>query len=228
MKTLTSLFIFSLCSFYCIAQNLNGEVNNINSGYLVTVDRSDKTAIGSPYVNPEFVAAKVSVNEKIVVLFRYNAVHDEIEIKKDENQIFNLDKSIRDLTVTSVIEKKTYQSFDYLSNEGYELKGYFVHLGNASNTIKLLKKESIEFQNEKKATTSYEKTKPAQFKRKSDSFYIKIGDNMPVEFSSNKKDFAKIFDNNENAVLNYIKSEKIKLNKEDDLQKLSLFLNQLK
>lgn len=232
MKTLLLFIILTftfLFSFSGLSQSVNGDIDYLGQNYIVSVDKSDKTTVGSPYVNPNFVAAKVSTNETLMLLVRYNAIADEIEVKKDDEQIFAFNKTLKDVKLNLVVENKIYQLFDYVHKDtGYDISGYFVHLGNPDNNIKFLKKEIVVFQKEKLATSSYDKTKPAEFKRKSDDYYVKIGDDKPIKLSSDKKDFAEMFPKQKEEILDYIKSEKIKLNNDDDFTKLSVFINLLK
>lgn len=231
MRTLSLLTLLSLttiCSFSGFSQNVNGEVDYLGRNNIVIVDKSDKSAVGSPYVNTDFVAAKVSSNDNLILLVRYNAIADEIEVKKDDDQIFAFNKSLKDVQLNLVVEKKIYQLIDYIDKDnGYVLSGYFVHLGNPDNNIKLLKKEIVKFQKAEKATSSYDPAQPAEYKRKSDDYYVKIGGDNAVKLSSNKKDFAKMFPEHKEEILDYIKSERIKLNNDEDFTKLSVFINLL-
>ncbi len=232
MKTLLLSLTFTftaLFSFICLSQPINGNLDYLSRNNIVSFDNTDKSTIGSPYVNEEFVAAKVSNNDNLVLLVRYNAIEDQIEVKNDDEKIFAFNRSLKDVQLKLVGEKKIYQLFDYLEkNSGYEVSGYFIHIGNPENTIKFLKKEIVEFQKEQPATSGYDQSKPAQYKRKSDDYYAKIGDDKPVKLSSNKKDFVELFPKHKDKILDYIKSEKIKLNNDDDFTKLSIFINLLK
>ncbi len=220
--------IFCLSGF---SQNIGSDVAYLGPNLISTFDKSNKTVKGSPYINSEFVAAKISINDQLVLAVRYNAISDEFEVKKDDKQVYLLNKSLKDIQLYLLNEKKTYQLIDYVDAEkegGSIMSGYFVHLGNPNNNIKFLKKEQVKFYEEKKATSSYDQTKPAEFKRKSDDYYVKIGDAKPVKLSSDKKDLAEMFPKQKEEILDYIKSEKLKLNNEDDFTKLSVFINLLK
>ena len=185
-------------------------------------------AKGSPYINSKYTNIKIRTFENMVFSGRYNANNGNMEVITREGAMpIALDIEKRDYEVTFLNTKKTYKSFKYKNKKGVYKKDFFVDVSPSKNGISLLKKEYINFIPEKLSTSSYEKNQPAKFKRIDDIFYIiKPKEESLTLLPKNKKDIAKLFSSREKEILSYIKKEKIKLSKEEDLIKLVNFLNQ--
>ncbi len=228
-----SLVIFLAASNLSWAQGEIGGRQIVNDAFILTspTDKNVKVE-GSPYVTEDYMPARISTFDNKIFEVKYDAVLDEILVKTDEggkSEAYALPKNGRqDISIILISGNKTYQIFDYVNDDSEKTSGFFVLLSSLAAPIKFLKKEKIRFYEEKVATSGYDRGRPAEYRRLSDSYFLKINDQPAIEFSTNKKDFAKLFPNHEDEVLAYIKSEKLKLKEETDLTKLALFLNQLK
>jgi len=227
------LMLFLLLSFSINSQELtliggHGSGNS-GSGQLLSTtpvvlnDRVD----GTPYINEEFSPAVISASENNIFYVRYNAFKDEIEVKGEHNSAYSLNKYRRDITIKLLAQKKTYQNFMYVDSDDNQTFGYFVHISDPEANIKLLKKELVKFFDEKVQVTGYDTPQDAKFKRLADKYFIKKGNENAIVIPSSRKEFAKLFPEHEKEVLSYLKSEKIKLKKEESLTQLFSFLNSL-
>ncbi len=179
-------------------------------------------AEGSPYINEAFLPIKITLFKSKIFGARYNAYNGEMEviIDKDESPIvLNKDNEPYEVTFTTL--NKTYT---YL--EKTEKTDFFVIVNNLKN-ITLLKKEQVKFIAESKAKSSYQQGTPAKFKRLDDKYYIIINDKKAQIIPKKSKDLVKFFPESSKEILNYIKSNKIKISKENDLIKLTTYLNTL-
>lgn len=196
----------------------NGQ--NYNNLFLNIDDELDSKTVGSKYINENFLPAKLNNSEDTFFL-RYDAFNEVFEVKKGEKK-YSLSKKIGDVTI-SFQNGQVYKPYNY---EG-SLK-YFSLLNDENSKIKLLKKESILFIEEKESKTGYDAYRPPQFKRKKDSFFfVYYSLNEPIEIPTNKNKFAELFPDNKKNILDYIKKEKIKLNQENDLKKLFVQINSI-
>jgi len=177
---------------------------------------------GSRYINEEFLTGTFRSSSK-VYSFRYNAYHDEMEVKNGDE--VNAIIKIYNFPITLSVGNKVYQVFDYENNEE-KTKGFFVVLTDAKN-IKLLLKEEIKFYPEKPAKSGYQPQKAATFKRFVDSHYITYGNNTAEKLPNKKAEFFKIFGNNSEQIKNYIKENKLKYNKTEDLVQIFNYYNGL-
>merc|ERR1711974_62990 len=148
---------------------------------------------GSPYVNKEYLPAKISAAKGNTFYVRYNALRDEFEVKGQNNTAY-LNRYRRDIVVEIVPLNKKYQVFGYMDENFNENFGYFVFLSESDKEAILLKKERITFIGEKRAVTSYDTPRSARYKRWNDKFFIKIGDSKLVkELPRGKRAIAKLF-----------------------------------
>jgi hypothetical protein len=203
--------------------------NLTSPGMIYAFDMNDNNVIGTPYVVDEFMPGKISADKdgKIYSL-RYNAFNDVIELKKNADEIEALNRDLANVTITFINSNKSYQAYNYLdSDSNNDKRGYFVVASDATHKKPLLIKERIVFIDKQKAKSGYAKTKPAQYKRKSDEYYTLNKSGIAVELSTNKKDLANTFPEHSKEILDYIKSNKIKTSKTEDLIKLMDYINTL-
>lgn len=225
LKTILALFVV----FNVQSQELINSQTLVSTpvGGFYSFDRSDKTIQGSPYMGDGFSPAKIKTDKEVIYKVRYNMVSDEIEVESEDKAIKAINKNIKGLNVTFMSNNKTYQPRSYIDEEGKANKGYFVVLTNTNNEHPLLLKESKKYVPGKAARSSYQQAKPAEFKRMDDAYFIVVKNETAVEIPRNKKDVAKLFPEHEDAILDYIKEERLKTNNESDLIKLALYINTL-
>jgi len=221
------IFSILLISFsYAFAQNgmvlsradfgegttFSGRINSEKAGRSLTYDE----VVGSPYANVNFSLAKIAENyEKIPV--RYNSYTDQIEFQKDGSvMILPKDSKFSRIDITS--PKQTLVNLE--TND--ELSGYFYEIVNGK--VALYKKVKTKFIDAVPASNSYSSDKPALFKVSDPVFYIKT-DNGFIKKPRNHKEIIAQFPDKKDALSTFIKENKVKFDKEDDLKKLVTFLN---
>ena len=234
-KIILSILLASITAVAIYSQEIVGNQNiivNNSTAYLITKNKVDDGRIdGTPYVSEAFLPAKIiskatsSVEDKVLYL-RYNAVNGEFEVQGVDEKVYVINKYRRDITVKFVGLNKTYQNFGYLE-DGNENFSYFINLSNENSKVKLLKKENIILVKKTVATTSYDKERPAHYKQVSDDYFIKINENLAQELPKKDKDIANLFPEHSKTILAYVKAEKIKTKKEEDLIKLFEYINTL-
>lgn len=187
----------------------------------------DKSINGTPYINEKFVPARVTINdEEKIYNIRYNAYLDIIEIQDQNLKTFSINKSVENLTVTLLDNGQILELIKYL--EGYTIKeSYFAHISPTTSNVKLLKQSNVKLIPAKPSFNGYDKARPASYARTSDQYYIKVGDNLAVLTSKKKKEIAKLMPEHKNEVLKFVKENKIKMTKEEDLLQLVAYLNTL-
>lgn len=182
---------------------------------------------GTPYINEEYLPITISGQNNKNLKAKYNAYNGDMEVLDQAQGVaYVLNKRMTNYDVNFIGQNKVYRSFQYIESGGNTTNDFFVKL-TANDKVNLLRKENISYQKEIVAVTTYDKARPARYKRSKDDHYIKIGEDMPVLAPSKKKDISKLFSNNSSDVLKYIKSNKLKLSKEEDLIKLINHINSL-
>lgn len=217
MKKITTLLAASALAITTFAYAQEG-------GYIIHNQESDKNVslenvIGSPYYNAEFSPAIIG-DSQTESLVRYNAFLDVVEVSEN-NSVHELPKTKEN----SIIKlKKSSETLTLVQYSG-EYDGYYILLADGKN--QLLKKIKIRLFTEKSTITPDSQTKPGQTKydRQKPAYFIKT-ETQIINIPKNAKDLAFYFPEHKDDLNNFIKTNKIKLNKEEDLIKLVQFLNQ--
>lgn len=193
----------------------------------ITIDADTRYDIeGSKYLVDNFMPAVVSTMPDKLFNIKYNVFSGEMEVQSSNNKAYALNKYRKDIVITFINSKTTYQLFDFINSDDMMQLGYFLVLNRGEN--KILKKEKIIFLEEKPSKTGYDEHRPPQYKRLDDKYYLKITSNSnAIELPKNKKKFAALFPDKKGAILDFIKSKKIKFSKDADLKKLITHINTL-
>lgn len=224
-KILLSLLTIAFISTSSIAQS---GYNNQN-GLLVTASKSKKNINieGSPFINETFLPIKLTNHEDKNLQARYNGYNGDMEVLDvTKGVVFVLNKNVADYDVTFTGMDKTYSIFNFIDEDGYISKDFFIKISTDSK-VSLLKKEKVQYLGEKIATSTYDRARPAKYKRANDRYYIMLeGENAQVLPRKNK-DLAKLFPDHTKDILSYIKTNKIKTSKEEGLIKLITYISTL-
>ncbi|MFA5555838.1 MAG: hypothetical protein AB7D46_07655 [Flavobacteriaceae bacterium] len=199
---------------------------DLSSNMLIDLgSRSSAAAInvqGSQYFNETYLPSKVSGYENETIPLRYNAAQDEMEFQK-AGQLYHIPKT-QNMTVTHITNQKVYEYIDYIDKED-KVSGYLavLHKGEQHS---LYKREQIKYIPAKEASNSYDRDRPAQYKKADDTYFIKTGD-VIENFPKNRKELLRKFSNKKTQLSDFIKKNKISFSQEGDLIKLVIFLNTL-
>lgn len=230
MKIKLNLILLFFISSYCYSQQnfafTDGSFDRSSS--FITISGDDKVDVeGSKYIQDDFKQATISLYSGYKFNVKYNAYDDEMEVQGKDNKSFALNKSEKNAEVTFLDNNKTYGVYGYLNSEDQSISGYFQKITNG-DVANLLKKERVMFIEEKLSKTGYDAYRPPQFKRLNDQFFIKLKDSpLAIELPKNKKNIANLFPNKKDEILKFIKENKLKTNKEEDLIKLTNFINSI-
>lgn len=157
---------------------------------------------------------------------KYNAYTDKIEI-------LNAGGDIRILTpekgavLASVDAKKKYIYTDYINKKNENVVGYLNIISKNSN-VSLFKKEQIVLVPATEAKNSYDTPKPAHYKKLDAEYFIQLKENTTiVPFPKKKKEIERIIPGKEKEINTFMKESKISFSDEQDLIRLSVFINTL-
>lgn len=155
---------------------------------------------------------------KTTAYVRYNLFDDQMEFVKGENIYFlkkELNRKIRFTTLNI-----TYKAYDLKG----ELHFFAVHVEGENS---LLAKQSVRFVKPKKATTTYGKDKPADFKRNKDELYLAINNKKLIKIPTNKKKFYTVFGSKSSDIKSYMKKNKLSYKNFEDVKKAVFYFNTL-
>ncbi len=228
MKIKLNLILFLIAGTLCYSQQniafADGAFDRSSS--FITIGLDDSVDVeGSKYIQDDFNMAIISIYSGYKFNVKYNAYDDEMEVQGKDNKSFALNKNEKNAEITFLNNNITYGLFDYANSDGQKVPGYFQKL-TVGETVALLKKEKIMFVEEKVSKTGYDAYRPPQFKRLNDQFFIKLKESpVAIELPKNKKNIASLFSNKKDEILKFIKENKIKTSKEEDLIKLTNYIN---
>ena len=224
MKSIFSLAFLSVMLFAeaqqisvsDVARNIkfNKTINEINNGKQ-KISYSDIQGI--PYYTKGFVNARVGDTSSWVPI-RYNSFLDTIEIL-DKLEVYEIPKeqSYPKFTLEKTNEKLV------LLNTGDQYAGYFFELSDGK--YRILRKVITKFYDAVPAPNSLISGTPARFEMERPIYFIKT-ENGIVRVPKNIKELPAMFPEKKDELNNFLKSNKIKLNSEEDLLKLGVLLNQ--
>ena len=179
---------------------------------------------GNPYLNKDFKEGKLisKYNLKFPVLpLRYNIYTDNIEYKSPDNKIF----ALKDQNKIKAYEigDTTFIYSSYYKNKSKIASGYFQVLvtGKVTGLIKY-NVYLLEAQPER----PYREAKPKRFSKIAKSFYVKVADGAAVPVTK-EKEFLQLFPSQKNQLNQFIKKEKLHIQKQDDFVKLVNYYNSL-
>lgn len=178
--------------------------------------------IGSPYLNEEFLPAKVN-DYKNPELVRFNAIEGTVEVLISENKVIVLDNSIP-YAITLLDNKKQYFIKKFIDSKENLNSSYF-ELIDSVNYHKIYLKENKVFQKKVKAQ-GYADEEPAKFKKSKDEVFIsnfngQTSNLLKLPETTNK--FVKVFDPDSKMIKQFIKDEKLDVSQSKDVVKILKF-----
>ncbi|MDP2454386.1 MULTISPECIES: hypothetical protein [unclassified Kaistella] len=205
--------------------SMNAQSSNINEAYRfnkfmekISTPKGQLTYAdirGNAYYNAVFMSAKVQ-NATTLMNVRYNKYTDAIEILNDGN-IYVLPKSEK---YSRIAYANSPAVFVYLDSG--EMQGYFYEV--VPGKTRLLKKLKTEFRPEVPAVNTFTSAIPPKFENVKPVYYFETN-NQFIKIPKNTDDLIKQFTENRSEIAAFIKSNKLKISKEEDLIRLAQFLN---
>lgn len=229
MKKILTLIVAFGFSYNCLAQAIiSKELRNMGDQVeldnMQAADGSRYVNVkGTPYLTDFFVPATIYPDDDLFFV-KYNLVDDEMEVKLSATKTIILDNSFKKYTI---VFKESKETFVTLNEAGKKDPSYFIEIKKTDN-ISLYKKKTKNFIQATKATDNYSKDKPARFSKLEEVFYVQLtSDGSVTELPKKRKAFLKLFQNNKSEIEGFIKKNKLKLDKEEDLISLFTFIESL-
>jgi len=229
MKKILILIVAFGFSYNCLAQAIISK-DLRNMGDQVELDNMQSSdgskyinVKGTPYLTEFFVPATIYPDDDLFFV-KYNVVDDEMEVKLSATKTIILDNSFKKYTI---VFKESKETFVTLNEDGKKDPGFFIEI-KKTDKISLYKKKTKNFIQATKATDNYSKDKPAHFSKLEEVFYVQLAsDGSVTELPKKRKAFLKLFQNNKSEIEGFIKKNKLKLDKEEDLIGLFTFIESL-
>ncbi|RDI15848.1 hypothetical protein DEU42_101139 [Flavobacterium sp. AG291] len=218
--------LFYVATFAITSVVANAQVNQTPvtaGGRQITVMKEEsQPATGSMFVTEKYMPAKIS-NMDNTVLVRYNAYADNFQLKDPIAGSERVLPQEAGVTITFTGTADVYTVQEYKTEKGEVVTGYLSLVSDNPN-VKIYKRERIFLQPEVFPASSYQTYKAAAYKKLDDEFYIKIKD-QNLQFFSGKKDLAKLVPSKSKEILDFIKKNKLDVEKPADLEQVGAYIN---
>lgn len=178
---------------------------------------------GSPYLYEDFIPAKINdISETKLV--RFDAFEDRVEVMVDENKVVILPDT-QPFTISLLDgSDKIFETKSYHDEKG-NLKTSFFELIAKHENYSLYLKEKIEFTKAVKAQ-GYQDSQPAMFKKQKESYFItdfKGQTDQLLKIPYKNRNFLALFPAQSKSIKTFIKDNKLKIDRGDDLVKIFNF-----
>jgi len=182
-----------------------------------------KSASGSPYLDENFsVGTITNGNEVTKAYMRVNVYFEEIEVIKDKgSKDVSALKKNSDMKV--VIAGKTYMYA--IKTNGEVQKGGYFEVITSGKELDLYKENTVQYIQPTVATTSLTSDRPGRFSP-STEYYLVNKQNKFISVPSNRRKLAKMFDYKQEEIKDFLKDNRVKTNKEEDLEEFVNFYNE--
>jgi len=171
---------------------------------------------GNAYFAKGFATAKIE-NATSLIKARYNTYTDTVELL-NEDEIFELPKSAK---YGRIVFQNPAATLVLMNVENLP-QGYYFELVPGKYT--LLGKRQVEFREGAKAVNSFTPAIAPRFETLNPVYYIQNGTQI-IKVSKKDSELINALPDHKTEAADFIKKNKLKLNKEEDLMKLVKFLN---
>lgn len=208
------------------AQEVFQHVNNA-ADYVLFKDRKphhrlDASDIeGSPYQNDSFLLGEVYTVKATFknVMMRYDIYNDWVEFMEEDVK-YILDPGPNILKVN--VAGQSFQAQPFEEKDKVKM-GFFKVLD--TNTVKLMAKSFITFQDRKAAKALESSNTPAKYIRAKDQYFVRLGSAAAIPIYNVKK-LLEWLPNHKKSIASFVKRKKTSLN-EKELMELIAYYNNL-
>ena len=195
------------------------------------LNRANEKMTGSEYVDikgevflfPNFERGTLKIIDEIPLdgYFRYDMYSEQLEFRmEDVDYTFSTPHLMEYVYIGEL--KMIYSSYmNALMDLESRKSTYFVEL--VDGECQLLERMNVLMQ-KAEPPKLYQDAKPAEFKRKSDAYYLRLDDGTAIRIKK-KKDISEILNDPAVDIASYIKKEKISVNSVEDLIKVVEYYN---
>lgn len=182
---------------------------------------------GSPYVNDAFKPVNVYYEDDLMdkLYYRYNALNEEIEIKKTALPEETPQRLLADKAIHLDIEGNPLSFKTFIDRKKNTLNGYLTLMVDGES-YDLYRRVRVKFTEGQKAQNSFVMAKPNRFSHFIEYYYQKEGVNRIDELKPSNSGLLKILPNElKSEAKQFLKEGNLNLKEEQDLIKTFEFLN---
>ena len=171
---------------------------------------------GSPYLSDAFLPSSINdITETQLV--RFDAFAGRVEVKLSPTRVVALDSDIYYIIQLKDGSEKRFETLKYIDSKG-QTKSSFFEIIHETDTYKICRRDVAKFYKAEKAQ-GYQESKPARFKMADPEYYFTTVPQSQelMQIPDRIKEFKQVFPNNEKAIRDLVKNEKLRLDVPEDL-----------
>ncbi len=208
-------------------------VNQVAGNMTDQFDRLSKSTgisdfSGSPYTSDNFAIASIYYKDELQdrLYYRYNALNEEIEIKKSPLPEETPQRLLADKAIHLDVSGKKLGFKTFIDRKNNTLNGYLTELINGKE-YDLYRRTRVKFTEGQKAQNSFVMAVPNRFTHFIEYYYQKKGVDRIDEVVQSNGALLKILDGDKKvAMKSFLKENNLNIKDEADLIKAFEFLNQ--
>lgn len=182
---------------------------------------------GSPYTSNTFAPTILKYNDEVVgnIYYRYNALNEEIEIKKTSSEDEPYKALVKDKEVSLLINAKSLSFKTFVTEKNETINGYLTLL-QKGNTYDLYQRTLVKFTEGQPAQNSFVAAVPSRFTKFTEYYFQKDGVNRIDQIPQKNKKLLKLIDASKREDLKiFLKENNLNIKNERDLAKVFDYLN---
>ena len=182
---------------------------------------------GTPYTSNTFAPTILKYNDEVVgnIYYRYNALNEEIEIKKTSSEDEPYKALVKDKEVSLLINAKPLSFKTFVTEKNETINGYLTLL-QKGNTYDLYQRTLVKFTEGQPAQNSFVAAVPSRFTKFTEYYFQKDGVNRIDQIPQKNKKLLKLIDASKREDLKiFLKENNLNIKNEQDLAKVFDYLN---
>ncbi|MBU2900063.1 MAG: hypothetical protein ABJO28_01560 [Maribacter dokdonensis] len=182
---------------------------------------------GSPYTSNTFAPTILKYNDEVVgnIYYRYNALNEEIEIKKTSSEDEPYKALVKDKEISLLINAKPLSFKTFVTEKNETINGYLTLL-QKGNTYDLYQRTLVKFTEGQPAQNSFVAAVPSRFTKFTEYYFQKDGVNRIDQIPQKNKKLLKLIDASKREDLKiFLKENNLNIKNEQDLAKVFDYLN---
>lgn len=182
---------------------------------------------GSPYTSNNFALTVLKYNDEVVgnIFYRYNALNEEIEIKKTASEDEAYQALVKDKEISLIVNGKPLSFKTFITEKNNTENGYLTLL-EKGETYDLYQRTNVKFTEGQPSQNSFVAAIPSRFTKYIAYYFQKEDVNKINQIPQKNKKFIKLIDDSKKEELKiFLKENSLNIKTEADLYKVFKFLN---
>lgn len=182
---------------------------------------------GSPYTSNIFIPTMLKYNDEVVgsIYYRYNALNEEVEIKKTSSEEEVYQALVKDKEISLIVNGKPLSFKTFITEKKATTNGYLT-LIQKGEQYDLYERTHVKFTEGQPAQNSFVAAVPSRFSKFTEYYFQKDGVNRIDQIPQKNKKLIKLVDDSEKEALKiFLKENNLNIKSETDLMQVFDYLN---